>query len=133
VPRLSAATSSDRSGSRCCNRRKRSKGREGSPQTFFWRRCKPWIRPLEPIFCGGNPADRPGSASSGRRRAIRSPYEPGVNLELRPQTTPTLAELTSAGFRVMTADETADRWRSGRVITIEGGELVRGGGGPPAA
>ena len=41
----------------------------------------------------------------------------------------TLAELTSAGFRVMTADETLkDGERA--VITIEGGELVRGGGGP---
>jgi len=84
-------------------------------------------QPLEPIFCGGNQRttqEREQWASACNSFAVR----PGVILSYD-RNDATLGELSSAGFRVITADETLkDGERA--VISIEGSELVRGGGGP---
>src|SRR5467141_800103 len=107
------------------HRRKRSKGVKEMPN--FFAAMQAVNQPLEPIFCGGNQRttqEREQWASACNSFAVR----PGVILSYD-RNDATLAELTSAGFRVMTADETLkDGERA--VITIEGSELVRGGGGP---
>src|SRR5467141_444736 len=107
------------------HRRKRSKGVKEVPN--FFAAMQAVDQPLEPIFCGGNQRtvqEREQWASACNSFAVR----PGVILSYD-RNDATLAELTSAGFRVMTADETLkDGERA--VITIEGSELVRGGGGP---
>jgi len=107
------------------HRRKRSKGVKEVPN--FFAAMQAVDQPLEPIFCGGNQRtvqEREQWASACNSFAVR----PGVILSYD-RNDATLAELTSAGFRVMTADETLkDGERA--VIMIEGGELVRGGGGP---
>src|SRR3989449_896951 len=107
------------------HRRKRSKGVKEVPN--FFAAMQAVDQPLEPIFCGGNQRtvqEREQWTSACNSFAVR----PGVILSYD-RNDATLAELTSAGFRVMTADETLkDGERA--VITIEGGELVRGGGGP---
>src|SRR5207247_10734671 len=80
-------------------------------------------QPLEPIFCGGNQRtvqEREQWASACNSFAVR----PGVILSYD-RNDATLAELSSSGFRVMTADETLkDGERA--VIMIEGGQLARG-------
>jgi len=107
------------------HRRKRSKGVKEVPN--FFAAMQAVDQPLEPIFCGGNQRtlqEREQWASACNSFAVR----PGVILSYD-RNDATLGELTSAGFRVMTADETLkDGERA--VITIEGSELVRGGGGP---
>ncbi len=107
------------------HRRKRSKGVKEVPN--FFAAMQAVDQPLEPIFCGGNQRttqEREQWASACNSFAVR----PGVILSYD-RNDATLGELSSAGFRVVTADETLkDGERA--VISIEGSELVRGGGGP---
>ena len=107
------------------HRRKRSKGVKEVPN--FFAAMQAVDQPLEPIFCGGNQRtvqEREQWASACNAFAVR----PGVILSYD-RNDATLTELSSAGFRVITANETLkDGERA--VITIEGSELVRGGGGP---
>jgi len=89
--------------------------------------------PLQPILCGGAhraAQEREQWASGCNMFAVR----PGVVLGYA-RNEATLAEFEQAGFAVvsgvdfLTGDATVPK--DGRaVITIEGGELVRGGGGP---
>ena len=89
--------------------------------------------PLEPIFCGGDQRilqEREQWASGCNFVAMR----PGVILSYQ-RNEATLRELQRMGFRLvsstafLTGDERlADGERA--VITFEGAELVRGGGGP---
>jgi arginine deiminase len=88
--------------------------------------------PLEPIRAGGGRRlhqEREQWASGCNFMAVR----PGVILSYR-RNQHTLAELERTGFRILSsveAEQVEDWSRAGRtVITIEGGELVRGGGGP---
>lgn len=89
--------------------------------------------PLEPVFVGGH----------HRPTQEREQWASGCNfLALRPGTIVsygrnevTLEELGKAGFRVVSAKDfiAFDDWLDTKhrtVITIEGNELVRGGGGP---
>lgn len=89
--------------------------------------------PLEPILGGG-----PRRASQDREQwssgcnfvAVR----PGVIVSYK-RNEATLAALQAAGFRVLPATEIVafDDWMDSRkriCITIEGSELIRGGGGP---
>ena len=107
------------------HRRKRSKGVKEVPN--FFAAMQAVDQPLEPIFCGGNQRtvqEREQWSSACNSFAVR----PGVILSYG-RNDATLNELTSAGFRVISADETLkDGERA--VIKIEGSELVRGGGGP---
>src|SRR6266542_2704185 len=107
------------------HRRKRSKGVKEVPN--FFAAMQAVDQPLEPIFCGGNrrtTQEREQWASACNSFAVR----PGVILSYD-RNDATLGELSTAGFRVITADETLkDGERA--VISIEGSELVRGGGGP---
>lgn len=89
--------------------------------------------PMEPIFCGGPrriTQEREQWASGCNFVAVR----PGLVLSYA-RNEATLAEMQGAGFRIVSAVDflTGDaRLRDGdrAVITFEGGELVRGGGGP---
>jgi arginine deiminase len=113
------------------HRRKRSKGVKEMPN--FFAAMQHVDMPLEPIFCGGNQRtlqEREQWASACNTFAVR----PGVVLSYD-RNDATLGELTAAGFRqisavnLLTGDESlADGERA--VITIDGSELVRGGGGP---
>jgi len=113
------------------HRRKRSKGVKEVPN--FFAAMQAVDHPLEPIFCGGNQRtvqEREQWASACNCFAVR----PGVVLSYD-RNDATLDELTNAGFRLvsavklLTGDETVgDNERA--VISIEGSELVRGGGGP---
>jgi len=88
---------------------------------------------IEPVLCGGQHRgvqDREQWSSACNLVALR----PGVALAYR-RNAATLAELERAGFRIVDAAEflavgepLADEARA--VITFEGAELVRGGGGP---
>jgi arginine deiminase len=88
---------------------------------------------LDAVFCGGEQKatqEREQWASGCNLFAIR----PGLALSYK-RNEATLAELEKAGFRVvdgvdfLTVDETiADDEKA--IITLEGSELVRGGGGP---
>ena len=113
------------------HRRKRSKGVKEVPN--FFAAMQAVDQPLEPIFCGGNQRtvqEREQWASACNSFAVR----PGVILSYD-RNDATLAELSSSGFRViegvnlLTGEELL---RNGEraVISIEGSELVRGGGGP---
>jgi arginine deiminase len=113
------------------HRRKRSKGVKEVPN--FFAAMQAVDHPLEPIFCGGNQRtvqEREQWASACNSFAVR----PGVVLSYD-RNDATLGELANAGFRVipavnfLTGDDTLDD-RERAVITIDGGELVRGGGGP---
>jgi arginine deiminase len=112
------------------HRRKRSKDVKDMPNFFAALRAVD--QPLEPLFCGGSsrPLQEREQWSSGCNFfAIR----PGVVVTYE-RNEATLVELYHAGFQVMSAtallagQEVPDRARA--VITIEGSELVRGGGGP---
>lgn len=89
--------------------------------------------PLEPVFCGG----------PRRQMQEREQWSSGCNfVALRPgliasysRNQATLRELEKAGFREVAAaafltGETRIEPGERAVITFEGGELVRGGGGP---
>jgi arginine deiminase len=113
------------------HRRKRSKGVKEVPN--FFAAMQAVDQPLEPIFCGGNQRtlqEREQWASACNCFAVR----PGVVLSYD-RNDATLAELTAAGFRqisavnLLTGEEALEDGQRA-VITIEGSELVRGGGGP---
>ena len=89
--------------------------------------------PLEPVFCGG----------TNRSLQEREQWGSGCNFfALRPgvvityaRNEATVGELAKAGFRVVSAAQFLEGGAAledgGRaVITVDGGELVRGGGGP---
>ena len=113
------------------HRRKRSRGVREMPN--FFAAMQAVGHPLEPVFCGG--ASRPHQereqwSSACNFFAVR----PGVVITYD-RNEATLAELTQAGFQVVAAARLLDGRESladgaQAVITIEGGELVRGGGGP---
>ncbi len=89
--------------------------------------------PLEPIFCGGSSRaaqEREQWASGCNMFAVR----PGVVIGYA-RNDATLAEFDRAGFRVVSGgdmvaggEQLSDGERA--IITMEGAELVRGGGGP---
>jgi arginine deiminase len=89
--------------------------------------------PMEPIFCGGERRivqEREQWASGCNFVAVR----PGVVLSYA-RNEATLCEMQKMGFKVISAVAFLtgqERLRDGEraVITFEGGELVRGGGGP---
>ncbi|HXG70360.1 MAG TPA: arginine deiminase family protein [Gemmatimonadaceae bacterium] len=89
--------------------------------------------PMQPILCGGSRRivqDREQWASACNFTALR----PGVLTSYARNET-TLRELDKAGFRIVGASDflsTKAELSAGQraVITFEGGELVRGGGGP---
>ena len=90
--------------------------------------------PMEPIFAGGghrSTQEREQWASACNFLAVR----PGTIISYR-RNEVTLEELQKAGFRVVNASDFlafSDDWLDTKhrtVITIEGDELVRGGGGP---
>jgi arginine deiminase len=89
--------------------------------------------PLEPVFVGGQyrtSQDREQWASGCNFLAVR----PGTIVSYR-RNDATLAELEAAGFRIVPSNEFlttpgAAEADGRRVITIQGSELVRGGGGP---
>ncbi|MEP7343841.1 MAG: arginine deiminase family protein, partial [Gemmatimonadaceae bacterium] len=114
---------------------------------LLWRRGKAQLRempnafaaleecglPMEPIFCGG----------SRRQMQEREQWASGCNfVALRPglltsyaRNEATLHELEKTGFKVVTAvafltGEARIHESERAVITFEGSELVRGGGGP---
>ncbi len=113
------------------HRRRRSKGVKEVPN--FFAAMQAVDHPLEPIFCGGNQRtvqEREQWASACNCFAVR----PGVVLSYD-RNDATLGELTHAGFRLVSAvnlltgeEMLADNERA--VISIDGSELVRGGGGP---
>jgi arginine deiminase len=113
------------------HRRKGSKGVREMPN--FFAALQAVDHPLEPVFCGG--ASRPQQereqwSSACNFFAVR----PGVVVTYD-RNEATLAELRQGGFRIVPAAELTDGRASiadgeRAVITIEGGELVRGGGGP---
>lgn len=89
--------------------------------------------PMEPIFCGGERRivqEREQWASGCNFVAVR----PGVVLSYA-RNEATLCEMQKMGFKIISAVAFLtgqERLREGEraVITFEGGELVRGGGGP---
>ena len=113
------------------HRRKGSHGVKEVPN--FFAALEAVDHPLEPVFCGGanrSLQEREQWASGCNFVAVR----PGVVITYA-RNEATVGELGRAGFRVVPASEflaggaaLADGGRA--VITIEGGELVRGGGGP---
>jgi len=113
------------------HRRKRSKGVKEMPN--FFAAMQAVNQPLEPVFCGGNQRtlqEREQWASACNFFTVR----PGVALTYA-RNEATLAELEHAGFRIisavnlLTGEESLEDGERG-VITMEGSELVRGGGGP---
>ncbi|MGH7700702.1 MAG: arginine deiminase family protein [Gemmatimonadales bacterium] len=113
------------------HRRRRSTGVKEMPN--FFAALQAVDQPLEPVFCGGNsrPLQEREQWSSGCNFFT---VRPGVVLTYA-RNEATIAELEQAGFAVISAvhlltgdASLADGERA--VITIEGSELVRGGGGP---
>ncbi len=90
-------------------------------------------QPLEPVFCGG--AHRPTQEREQWASACNFlTLWPGTVLSYH-RNEGTLGELIKAGFKVMPGSEliatgTMPAEGGRTVITIEGSELVRGGGGP---
>ena len=112
------------------HRRKKSTKVKDMPDFFAALRAV--SQPLEPVFCGGSsrPLQEREQWSSGCNYfAIR----PGVVVTYE-RNEATLAEMQSAGFKITSSDallggqDLPEGERA--VITIEGSELVRGGGGP---
>jgi arginine deiminase len=113
------------------HRRKRSKGVKEMPN--FFAAMQAVNQPLEPVFCGGSQRtlqEREQWASACNCFAVR----PGVALSYA-RNEATLTELEHAGFRIisavnlLTGEESLEDGERG-VITMDGSELVRGGGGP---
>ncbi len=113
------------------HRRKRSKGVKEMPN--FFAAMQAVNQPLEPVFCGGNQRtlqEREQWASACNFFTVR----PGVGITYA-RNEATLHELEHAGFRIvsavnlLTGEEALEDGERG-VITMEGSELVRGGGGP---
>src|SRR5881296_3947293 len=115
------------------HRRKRSKGVREMPN--FFAAMHAVDQPLEPVFCGGSDRalqEREQWSSACNFFTVR----PGVALTYA-RNEATLLELERAGFRVLPAAKLPDGEgeqclgdAQRAVITIEGSELVRGGGGP---
>ena len=113
------------------HRRRRSKGVKEIPN--FFAAMQAVDLPLEPVFCGGNSRpvqEREQWSSACNFFTVR----PGVVITYA-RNEATLRELEHAGYRLVTAVNllTGEEWlEDGErgVITIEGSELVRGGGGP---
>ena len=113
------------------HRSKRSKGVKEMPN--FFAAMQAVKQPLEPVFCGG----------SSRPLQEREQWSSGCNFfTIRPglvvtyaRNEATVRELEQADFTVLSAvslltgDEALAEDERG-VITVEGSELVRGGGGP---
>ncbi len=113
------------------HRRKRSKGVKEMPN--FFAAMQAVDHPLEPLFCGGHQRtlqDREQWSSACNFFTVR----PGV-ASTYARNEATLAEMEHAGFRIvsgaklLTGEESLQDGERG-AITIEGSELVRGGGGP---
>jgi len=113
------------------HRRKRSKGVKEMPN--FFAAMQAVDAGLEPVFCGGTQRplqEREQWSSACNFFAVR----PGVALTYA-RNEATLVELAGAGYRVvpavnlLTGQERLEDGERG-VITVEGSELVRGGGGP---
>ena len=113
------------------HRRKGSKGVKEMPN--FFAAMQAVDHPLEPIFCGGSSRplqEREQWSSACNFFTLR----PGVAVTYA-RNEATIGELESGGFRVvsavnlLTGEESLEENERG-VITIEGSELVRGGGGP---
>jgi arginine deiminase len=113
------------------HRRKRSKGVKEVPN--FFAAMQAVDHPLEPVFCGGNERslqEREQWSSACNFFCVK----PGVAITYA-RNEATIAEMEHAGFRIISAVNllTGEEWlEDGErgVITIEGSELVRGGGGP---
>ncbi len=113
------------------HRKKKSKGVKEMPN--FFAAMQAVNQPLEPVFCGGNQRtlqEREQWASACNFFTVR----PGVALSYA-RNEATLTELEHAGFRIvsavnlLTGEESFEDGERG-VITMDGSELVRGGGGP---
>lgn len=113
------------------HRKKKSKGVKEMPN--FFAAMQAVNQPLEPVFAGGNQRtvqEREQWASACNFFTVR----PGVALTYA-RNEGTLTELEHAGFRnvsavnFLTGEESLEDGERG-VITMEGSELVRGGGGP---
>jgi arginine deiminase len=115
------------------HRRKKSKGVKEMPN--FFAAMQAVDHPLEPIFCGGSDRslqEREQWSSACNFFAVR----PGVALTYA-RNEATLRELEHAGFKtvaaasLLTGEESLDDGGGTRaVITMDGSEQVRGGGGP---
>src|SRR5213596_3427566 len=113
------------------HRRKKSKGVKEMPN--FFAAMQAVDHPLEPVFCGGSDRslqEREQWSSACNFFAV----QPGVTVTYA-RNEATLRELEHAGFKTVSAEnlltgeeglDDGDR----AVITMEGSELVRGGGGP---
>ena len=113
------------------HRRKKSKGVKEMPN--FFAAMQAVSQPLEPVFCGGpsrSLQEREQWSSACNFFTVR----PGVAVTYA-RNEATLREFEHAGFRMisavnlLTGDEYLEDGERG-IITIEGSELVRGGGGP---
>ncbi|MGH7568729.1 MAG: arginine deiminase family protein [Gemmatimonadales bacterium] len=113
------------------HRRKRSKGVKEMPN--FFAALQAVDHPLEPVFCGGNARprqEREQWSSACNFFTVR----PGVAITYA-RNEATIAEFAHAGFKVvaavnlLTGEERLEEGERG-IITIDGSELVRGGGGP---
>jgi arginine deiminase len=112
------------------HRRKTSKGVKEMPN--FFAAMQAVDQPLEPVFCGGNNRtlqEREQWASACNCFAVR----PGVVVAYE-RNEATLCELEHGGFRIVSAasllaGEAGVQEGERAAITIEGSELVRGGGG----
>jgi arginine deiminase len=112
----------------------RRKGTEGvTEEPDFFAALKSVRLPLEPVFAGGERRinqEREQWSSACNFLAVR----PGTLVSYR-RNEQTLCSLEAAGFRVVPAANflAFDDWTEAKhrtVITIEGSELARGGGGP---
>ncbi|HTR19445.1 MAG TPA: arginine deiminase family protein [Gemmatimonadales bacterium] len=113
------------------HRRRRSKGVKEVPN--FFAAMQAVDLPLEPVFCGGpqrTVQDREQWSSACNFFAVR----PGVVITYA-RNEATLRELEHSGYRVipavnlLTGEDVLEENERG-AITIDGSELVRGGGGP---
>ena len=113
------------------HRRQRSKGVKEMPN--FFAAMQAVDQPLEPVFCGGNDRslqEREQWSSACNFFCVR----PGVAITYA-RNEATIREMEHAGFRIisavnlLTGEEALEDGERG-VITIDGSELVRGGGGP---
>ena len=112
----------------------RRKGEDGvRERPDFFTAARELGLPLEPILAGGGNRtrqDREQWSSACNFLAVR----PGTIVSYR-RNESTLCELQAAGFRVVPAVNflAFDDWSDAKhrtVITVEGSELARGGGGP---
>ncbi len=112
----------------------RKKGRKGiTERSDLFAALKQVELPLSPVLVGGKrrtTQEREQWASGGNFVAVR----PGTVISYQ-RNEFTLKEMEHAGFKILTSKDflAFDDWSDSRqrtVITIEGGELVRGGGGP---